>query len=317
MLRYSTLNHSNNHLNHHSHLTANGNQSNCLCGNTNNCTNCDQIPSHSFLDSTSGEITLESFDGNTTTLNRKIPVSILLPHSSSNQMNAQTPNLMSSMNHSPLTCGHLSTFVNQASSTICNSIDQYQSSNTSVDQTTTTNSLEQQNTSTNRVFFIHTSNADNQPDAFVQQTSTLRPNQFNSLRTKVQITDSGYDKNEPEANQMLYLTSQSNADQYDYYKLLNRTPLFDAYVPESNYGLNYNGLELLTSPYLHNQVNLNDCNENGKLQLESFEKELTIGSNVELLDSKIEPNQSVSLNSNKTVSFMDFVVGDLIKQIRN
>lgn len=115
---------------------------------------------------------------------------------------------------------------------------------------------------------------------------------------------------EQEANQMLYLTAggQSNPDQYDYYKLLNRTPIFDdPYQPDSSYLAGYNGLELLASPYLHEQVaNLNNNNEqsNGKSRLDAgFEKELSLGSaSVDLLDgSQIEPGQS--LNNNKTVSF--------------
>lgn len=324
MLQYSTLQHQQTN----GHLTANNIQSNsqmnCICGNsTGICTNnhCGQsiIQSHPFLNPTTAEITLESFDGNTATLNRRttIPVSILLSHNSTNhQLNqmTQTPNLMMNSLNSPLTCGHLSTFMNRHNSTILNSIDRIpidQSSNTSVDQTTTTNSIEQ-NPNKNRVFFIHTSNTDNEPtstDAFIQQTTNpILTNQFNTLHSKVQITDSNYDdkmmnKNEQETNQsMLYLKDQSNVDQYDYYKMLNRTPMFDAYVSESNYELNYNGLEILTSPYLHDQVvtNLNnDCDAEKLHHLDNFEKEVTIGSNMEQLDGKIESNQS---NNNKTVS---------------
>lgn len=280
---------------------------NCVC-NMDACKNCnDQLISRSYLDSTSGEITLESYDGTNATLNRRtIPVSILLPSSNSSnqltQMGNQT-NLMGTSINSPLACAHLSPFSNQQNSTICNSIDQ--SSNTSVDQTTTTNS--EQNSSTNRVFFIRASNEETD---FIQ-TNSLRSNQLNQfnsnhlnsslLRSKVQITDSGYnDKTEQNTNQMLYLTNQPNQDQYDYYKLLNRTSMFDdPYVAEANY-LNYNGLELLTNPYLHDQVaNLNNNEQiNGKVHLDEFNKELSISSNVELLDGNaIESNQS------KTVSF--------------
>ena len=310
MLQYSTLQPSNNHLNHLASLNAHQSASthrlnHCVC-DADACKNCDQLPiPHSFLDTASGEITLESFDGGATLNRRTIPVSILLPHSS-NPVNSmgQPTGLMQPIG-SPLTLTeHLSAFAANQQPTICNSIDQ--SSNTSVDQTTTTNSLEQ-NPTTNRVFFIRASNETD----FMHQSNSLRSNQ---LRNKVQITDSGYNGLlgsdnkivEQDANPMLYL-SQSNQDQYDYYKLLNRTPIFDdPYQPDSGYLTGYNGLELLASPYLHEQVaNLNNNNEqaNGKTHLDvDFEKELSLGSaSVDLLDgSQIESNQSLN---NKTVSF--------------
>lgn len=306
MLQYSTLQHSANHPNHLASLNAHQSSSShrlnqCVC-DSDACKNCDQLP-HSYLDSASGEITLESFDGGVTLNRRTIPISILPPNHPSNQANliGQQSGLMPI--GSPLTLTeHLSAFAANQQQTICNSIDQ--SSNTSVDQTTTTNSLEQ-NPTANRVFFIRASNV-NEPD-FMYPSNSLRSAQ---LRNKVQITDSGLfgDKiNEQEANPMLYLTSQSNPDQYDYYKLLNRTPMFDdPYQPDSAYLTGYSGLELLASPYLHEQVaNLNNNNDqpNGKTHLDAnFEKELSLGSaSVDLMDgSQIEPNQSLN---NKTVSF--------------
>lgn len=269
LLQYST-----NHLNHLANST---HQLNYVCG-ADSCdnTNCDQLLPHSFLDTTSNEITLESgFNANTTTLNRRtIPVTVL-PSTNNNQTN-----LISTIN-SPLTCGHLLN-INQQNSTICNSIDQ--NSNTSIDD-----SLEQ---NTNRVFFIRTSNADH-------LNQNLHTN-------KVQITDTGYnDKTKQDLDQMLYLTAvnqPNSTDQYDYYKILNRTPIFsDSYGNEQNFNLNYNGLELLTNSYLHEQViNLNNEQIN-KTHLDNFNKEI---SNVEILDNTIESNQSVSLNNNKTVSYI-------------
>lgn len=293
MLQYSTLQSPTNHLNH---LTQSTHQLNCVCDVAENCnmnSNCDQMLPHPFMDS--GEITLEStFDGNIGTLNRRtIPISILLPpNNSSNQTNLIAP----------LACGHLLATNQQQNSTICNSIDQ--SSTASVDQTTTTNSLEQQNSNTNRVFFIRTSNADLTNKDLMQTNALIRQSQLN-LNNKVQITDSGYnEKKNQELDQMLYLNqamNQSNTnDQFDYYKILNRTPIFDdSYVTD----LNYNGLELLANPYLHEQViNLNNNDQiNNKTHLDQFDKEL---SNVEIMDgNSIESNQPVSLN-NKTVSLM-------------
>ena len=309
--QYSTLQHSANHPNHlaslkaHQQSASSHRLNHCVC-DSDACKNCDQLPlPHSYLDSASGEITLESFDGSATLNRRTIPISILLPpnHPSNQaaQMGAQSGLMPIG---SPLTLTeHLSAFAANQQQTICNSIDQ--SSNTSVDQTTTTNSLEQ-NSTANRVFFIR---ASNEPD-FIHPSNSLRSAQ---LRNKVQITGSGYNNgllagdkiNEQETSPMLYLTSESTADQsYDYYKLLNRTPMFDdPYQPDSTYLGGYNGLELLASPYLHEQVaNLNN-NDQPKTHLDpNFEKELSLGSaSVELMDgSSIEANQSLN---NKTVSF--------------